>query len=197
MRIGILGPTADETSLKEAITFLFLDADVDQIVFLGDATFLDETTDRWVGELAGAGEPGFLDRAVEVALADGATAIEQLLSQDDLGALLAKVRKLPPPPARAIELLDDRVVLFVHDKSVLDEEDIANAHLIVHGAGARAELKKFGKRMFFTPGRAEGGEVGVLDAEDDGVSIAVFDLGGTPILRESLAAAQSKLHVVS
>jgi hypothetical protein len=39
--------------------------------------------------------------------------------------------------------------------------------------------------------------VGVLDADDEGVSIAVFDLGGTPIFRESLAAAQSKLHVVS
>jgi len=47
------------------------------------------------------------------------------------------VRRLPPPPARAIEMIDDRVVLLVHDKAVLDEEDIANAHLIVYGKRSR------------------------------------------------------------
>lgn len=197
MRIGILGPTEDEGALREAISFLFLDVDVEQIVFLGDATFLDETTGRWARELFGAGEPEFLARAVEVACTGSAEEIEALLARDDLGARLGRVRKLPPPPARAIELVDDRVVVFVHDKAVLDEEDIANAHLIVHGAGPRGELKRFGKRIFFAPGHADEGEVGVVEADDAGVSLAVFDLGGRPILREALAGAQSKLTVAS
>lgn len=197
MRIGILGPTRDETALREAVSFLFLDVDAEQIVFLGDADFLDDTTGRWARELAGAGEPDFLARAVEVACGGDAAAIDSLLSRDDLGARLGRVRKLPPPPARAIELVDDRVVLFVHDKGVLDEEDIANAHLIVHGAGPKWELKKFGKRIFFSPGHAEGGEVGVIESDDAGVSVAVFDLGGRPVLREALAAAQSKVTVAS
>lgn len=197
MRIGILGPARDENALREAVTFLFLDVDVEQIVFLGEGAFLDEATDRWAREIAGAGEPGFLDRAVEVACGTTPEAIEALLSQDDLGARLSRVRKLPPAPARAIELVDDRVVLFVHDKAVLDEDDIANAHLIVHAGSPRAELKKFGKRIFFSPGQADAGEVGVVEADEDGVSIAVFDLSGTPILREPLAVAQTKVTVTS
>lgn len=197
MRIGILGPSLDAAALREAITFLFLDADVGQIVFLGDSAFLDGTMSAWAEELAGAGEPDFLARAVEVACTGTAEALDALLGRDDLSARLGQVRKLPPPPARAIELVDDRVVLFVHDKGVLDEEDIANAHLIVHGASARAELKKFGKRVFFTPGPIEGGAVGVVESDEDGVSAALYEIGGRPILREPLLSAQSKVTVTS
>lgn len=195
MRIGFLGPCDDEALLREATSFLLGTADVDQVVYLGDAAFLERATDRWRLELGVATDEAFLVRALDAALSTSAEDIEQLLARDVLTARLAHVRKLPPPPARAVELVDDRVVLIVHDKAVLDEDDIANASLVVYGQSTEANLRRFGKRAFFTPGPLSARRVGVLETSDDGVFVTVHDLSGATVLREPLAAATTKLTV--
>jgi hypothetical protein len=195
MRIGFLGPCSDEALLREATTFLFTTVDVDQIVYLGDAGFLERATERWRSELGVGTDEAFLVRTLDAALSASAEEIEQLLADDRLTARLGQVRKLPPAPARAIELMEDRVVLIVHDKAVLDEEDIANANLIVYGQAAEASLRRFGKRAFFTPGPLAGRRVGIVEAMDDGVYAAIMDLTGASILREALTAATTKLTV--
>ncbi len=194
--MGFLGPSDDETLLRAAITFLLGTADVDQVVYLGDARFLEGATDRWTVELGLGTDEAFLVRTLDVALSDSAEAIEELLARDVLTSRLAQVRKLPPAPARAVELVDDRVVLIVHDKAVLDEEDIANASLIVYGQSTEASLRRFGKRAFFTPGPLKGNRVGIVEATDDGVFAVLCDLAtGATVLREPLAAATTKLTV--
>lgn len=195
MRIGLLGPGEDEALFREAAKLLLAESDVDQIVYLGDATFLEDATERWVRELDVATEDGFLRRALDVAMSGSAEDVDGLLARDSLTARLAQIRKLPPPPARAIELIDDRVVIFVHDKAVLDEEDIANAAIVVYGKAAEAGVRRFGKRLFVTPGPLEGRRVALIEDDDDGAYVSLLDLTGRAVLREAVMAGSTKMTV--
>lgn len=196
MRIGLLGPGRDEAVFREAVRYLLGAADVEQVVYLGEASFLEAATTRWARELDVATEDGFLRRALDVAMSGSPEDVEELLARDALTARLARIRKLPPPPARAIELIDDRVVVFVHDKSVLDEEDIANAALVVYGRSSEAGLRRFGKRLFLTPGPLEGRHVGLVeDDAEEGAVVSLVDLDGKAVAREALIAGSTKMTV--
>lgn len=200
-RIGLLGPAeGDERALREAVEFLMGDAGVDQAIYLGeDESAIDRVITAWAREIFG-GEPGedaFLERAVQLAIEGSPAQIEELLSAEQSLRRLSAIRKLPPSPARAVEMLADRIILAVHDKSVLDEEDIANAAVIVYGKGKEAEIRRFGTRYFLTPGPASAGRVAILDVEDDGnLSVAIFETSGIPVWREKLAKRTSKVNVV-
>ncbi len=201
MRIGLLGPAlGDDAALKEAVEFLLGDAGVDQAIYLGeDDGALERVITTFAREIFGT-EPttdAFLDRAVSLAGSGTPEEIEELLGAEASVRRLTAIRKLPPPPARAVEMVADRIFLAVHDKSVLDEEDIANAALIVYGNGKEAELRRFGPRYFVTPGPVAAGRVALLEVEDDGgVSIALFEVSGLPVMREKMARRTSKMHVV-
>ncbi|GAB5540693.1 MAG: hypothetical protein RLO52_16805 [Sandaracinaceae bacterium] len=196
MRIGLLGPSdGDAETLREAIEFLLDDMEVDQAVYLGlDEEVLDAVIRDWVG-----GDPSdeaFLTQAVEAAMGGTPEHIEALLEQRELVERLAKVRKLPEPPARAVEMLADRILLFVNDKSILDEEDIANANLVAYGRSSSAELRRFGPRYFLTPGPLSKEQVAVVELEPDGqVSLALFDISGVPVWRETMARRTSKVKL--
>ena len=195
MRIGLLGPTDDEEALREATSFLLGDAEAEQVIFLGDAAFLEGAIARWAVDLGLGGDTSFLDRALAAALSENTRALDEFLTADLYARRLLDVRRLPDSPARAVEFLDDRIVLFVRDKSVLDEEDIANANLIVYASASESQLHKFGRRAFFSPGPLSAGRVGVIESSEEGFSVAVYDVSGMPILRESLANAVTKVMV--
>lgn len=195
MRIGLLGPTDDEAAFREAVLFLLADAEADQVVYLGPGEIAERAIEAWSREMGADPERAFLDRVAVLARGGTPQELFALLEKDNEVARLAAVRKLPPPPARAVEMIDDRMVLFVHDKAILDEEDIANAHLIVYGKAGESDLRRFGRRAFFTPGPLAGGHVGVLEASEDGVTVALYDLAGVPIWREALAQAATKVTV--
>lgn len=196
VRLGIIGPASAEDQLREALAFLLGDAEVDQVIYLGDGDQAEAALARWAEELE-RGEPGFLARALELALEGDADEIEVFLAEQDHLARLAAVRRLPPSPARAIEMLDDRMVLFVHDKAILDEDDIANATLIAYGRSKEAKVNRFGKRVFITPGPLAGERVGLIESSSDGLVVSLFDLSGAPVHREVLAAQGTKLTVAS
>lgn len=195
MRIGLLGPGEDEALFRQAASFLLEEADVEQLVYLGDAAFLEAATSRWARELDVATEDAFLRRALDVAMSGSADEVDALLARDTLTGRLAQIRKLPPPPARAIELVDDRVVVFVHDKAVLDEEDIANAAVVVYGRAREAGVRRFGKRLFVTPGPLEGRRVALIEDDDDGAFVSLVDLDGKPVAREALTLGSTKMTV--
>jgi len=200
MRIGLLGPAdGDEQALREAVEFVLGDVEVDQAIYLGaDDDTIGRVIRAWAREIIGSDptEDVFLNRAVQLAVAGTPEEIEELLGAEASLRRLSTIRKLPPPPARAVEMLADRFILAVHDKSVLDEEDIANANLIIYGRSEEAQLKRFGPRYFLTPGPLRDGKVAVLDVEDDGqISIALFDTSGIPVWREKMARRTSKVNV--
>lgn len=199
MRIGFVGPAeGDEATLRVAAEFLVGAAEVDQLVYLGEDDAAERLVRTWAKEILGdvSGEDDFLERAAALARSGSAEAIERLLAADERVERLACIRTLPPPPARAIEMIEDRILLVVHDKGILDEEDIANANVIVYGKSTEPLLRRFGPRYFFTPGPLSGQRVGMLELEADGqVVVALFEPTGTPVWREPLQGRTAKVSV--
>lgn len=200
-RIGLLGPCLDDTVvLREGLELLLETLSVDQVLYLGVDDAAARVVKQWGEEImmGPADEATFLDRACALAQSGTADEIEELLAADRKVGRLSNVRTLPPAPARAIEMMADRIVVVVHDKAVLDEEDIANANLIVYGKSDEVLLKKFGHRYFFTPGPLTGRKLALLELDDDGaVSISVVHATGEVDFREVLQGPKTKMQVTS
>jgi len=95
-------------------------------------------------------------------------------------------------------MLEKWIVLAVHDKAILDEDDVANAHVIVYGKSSDADFKRFGPRSFLTPGPVSKGRVGRISLRaDGGLDVALLDLDGQHVLRESMAPTLAKMVVAS
>ena len=200
MRLGLVGPSEEDPSLlRKAARFLLDDREVEQAVYLGAESTLRSVVGAWASEImaGGASEERFLAQAVELALGAESRAIDRLLACDREVRKLNALRCLPPPPARAVELFEDKVILFVHDKAMLDQEDIANAFLIVYGRGKRSAVHRFGPRTFFTPCPLKAGRVAVIERErDNNLAIAQFDPEtGEAHGREVLPVRRSRLVV--
>ena len=191
-RIGFVGPTGDLDALRSALEFLLL-SDVVNAIYLGDASEVEEVVAAWAEDL---GAETFLSRAAELAVSGSANEIQDLLTADQAVQQLSRVRGLPPPPSRAIEMMEDRIILVVHNKDALDEEDIANANVIVSGAEPEAYLRRFGARYFFSPGPLSAGHVGFLERDDEGVVVAsVFTPRGEEVWREALVGRANRVSV--
>ncbi len=200
MRIGLVGPSeSDAGLLREAAEFLLGDCGVDEAVYLGSDDVVRRVVDEWAAEIMGgaAGEDAFLDAAARLAIRGDPQEIQRLLERDSEVRRLSALRRLPPPPTRAVEVVDDKVVLFVHDKALLDEEDIANAFLVVYGRSKHSALNRFGPRTFFTPGPLEAGRVALIERERDGsLALALFNPAtGEPAGRELLASGRGRFVV--
>ena len=197
MRIGLIGPAEDsQAELREAAEFLLGDAEVDQAIYLGEDETLRSMTIRWAHDLANGDERDFLSRAADIAIEGSADAIEAFLDADAQIRRISRLRTLPSAPARAVEMVGDRIVLVVHDKKILDEEDIANAAVIVYGQSKEALLKQFGPRYFFTPGPLSGGRVGMLELDEEArIVAATFEPSGAPVWRKVLHGRGSRLTV--
>jgi hypothetical protein len=195
MRIGLVGPGADAPSeLERALTMLLRDATVRHVLYLGDDDAVDPLVAQWAGR--GLDEDALLSQAASLAVNGSADEIAALLDADRAARRPLAVRKLPDPPSRAIEMLDRFIVLGVHDKAVLDEDDIASAHIIVYGKSDGPSLRRFGPRSFFTPGPVRSGHVGYLSVEQNGqCEVSIARLSGNVILRERLAAPSAKVVV--
>ena len=197
MRMGLIGPAFDANrELARALESLLGDPEIDRIVYLGTDGAIDAAdAARDQPRLA---EAEFLARAAELACSGSADALAALLSEERAKKRLNVVRKLPAAPARAVEMMDKWMVLAVHDKAVLDEDDIANAHIIVYGRADEAGLKRFGPRCFFTPGPLSAQRVGCLELMPEGhIEVRLLDLDGNPVFRETLHGAGAKLVVSS
>ena len=194
-RLGWIGPTRDAALLRRAADFL-LSLGVDQVVYLGNGTTLTRIVDEWVRELGGDGR-GFLERVVGVAQDGTPDQIAELLESDRAIRTLVKLRTLPPVPSRAVEMLNGRIVLAVHDKKVLDEDDIANASVIVYGRSKEWLFKRFGPRYFLTPGPLEAGRVAVLEDDGEGhLNLIAYELAsGEAVERETLQGASTRMTV--
>lgn len=196
MRIGFVGPASGDTdTLARAIELLLADPAVEQVIYLGDDGAADAVMASWSERSMGPEE--FLDRAAHLAAHGSPERILQLLDEERAAARLAAVRRLPAHPARAIEMMDKWIVLAVHDKAVLDEEDIANAQIIVYGRSEAPDLKQFGPRAFFTPGPLANGTVGRLDVDGSAMHIRVLSLDGDVRDTKTLQTTTAKLVVSS
>jgi hypothetical protein len=197
MRIGLIGPAGQaRAKLERAIDLLIGDRAMHQVIYLGN----DDAAGQIVieRERAGLAQDAFLARGARLACGGSADEIAQLLAEQHETSRLGLVRRLPEPPARAIEMMDKWIVLAVHDKAVLDEDDISNAHVIVYGRAEEPGFNRFGPRCFFTPGPLARDRIGCLELMPHGhVEVRLLTLAGEVQWSEPLYAGGAKLVVTS
>lgn len=195
MRLGFIGPAGSDTSaLERAASLLIVDFEVDQVVYLGEDDALAEFV---AAHESGTDEPSVEHRVARVAATGSATDIGELLRRLRGLRYLEKLRVAPRAPARAVEMLDDRIVLIVRSKSTIGEEDVVNSNVVVYGDAQELMFKRFGPRCFFSPGPLARGHVGLLDerSESGGVALQALDLSGEVWWTEPIQGRGAKILV--
>jgi hypothetical protein len=195
MRFGFIGPAGTDTAaLEQAARLLIVDYEVDQLIYLGE----DEALNAFVAAHECDDDGDRVEqRVAQVAATGSPTDIEDVLRRLRGARYLEKLRVAPRPPTRAMEMLDDRIVLIVRDKATLEEEDVVNSNIVVYGDGGELMFKRFGPRCFFCPGPLAGGHVGLLDDQSEvgGVVLKALDVDGEVWWTEPIQGRGAKVMV--
>lgn len=196
MRLGLLGPAGtDVGALGRAAEFLLNSARVHRAIYLGNDGALDRAVAAWARKLVGddPSDDGAWKRAAEIALKGTAEQLDKFVSTERARLRLKSLEALPEEVSRTIEMVGDRVAVLIHDKAMLDEEDILAANLLFFGKSEGPLIRKIGARWFVTPGPigCEGGGIAVLDDEKDDITITIFDSTGKPTQQEALAVQRA------
>jgi hypothetical protein len=183
MRLGILGPANDDLiGLARAAQFLLDEAHAEKVIYLSDDGAMERVVVSWARELVGSnpsGEALFKRAAARCAHASPAE-IDHFVEGERARLRLGIFYSLPSGQSRTVEILDGRVVLFVYDKAMLDEEDIAAAQILVFGKAQAPLIKRVGARVFITPGPigSQHGGAALLDDGAEGVRVEIVGPGG-------------------
>jgi hypothetical protein len=195
MRLGFIGPAeADAAALEQAAKLLICDFEVDTLIYLGEDDALREFVAAHESEDSG----DTIERRVAEVAATGSTDdIEDVLRKLRGTRYLGTLRVAPPSPRRAMEMLDDRIVLIVRNKSTVGEEDVINSNVVIYGDAKELIFKRFGPRCFFSPGPLEAGHVGLLDdrSETGGVVLTAIELNGEVTWSKPIQGRGAKVMV--
>jgi hypothetical protein len=194
MRLGLLGPAEDVVALGRAAEFLITGAKVNRAVYLGTDSALDRAVSTWARKLVGddPSDEAAWRRAAEVAIKGKPEDIDRFVDIERKRLRLKTLESLPQG-GRTIEMVGDRVAVLIHDKALLDEEDILAANLLVYGKSDNPLVKKIGTRWFVTPGviGCQGGGIGVLDDEGDEIIATIYDGNGNITTTEPLSVQRA------
>ncbi len=200
MRIGLLGPSdGDLVALAKASSTAVDRLGAQQVIYLGADGALDRVVAAWA---EGLGVDLPIDQRPEEvrALLDAdLPTLRSALDHEHARRRFGVFRALGGPGLRALEILNDRVVVMVDDKSVLDEEDLLPATVIVFGRGD-ATIRRVGTRVFIAPGHPTRGNEGIclLDEGEGnvGISVTLHDVGGATKQKDFIETSRSaKLKV--
>jgi hypothetical protein len=201
VRLGLLGPSGGELEeLARSAEFLLNGARVTRAIYLGEDDALEETVSLWAESLVGPdpSDEGLWTRALPI-IAEGTPAqIDAFLRRERARLRLKSLERLPQDDLRSVEMFGDRVAVLIHDKALLDEEDIFSAALLIYGKSDGPLVKKIGQRWFLTPGPigCAGGGAMVVDDSNDEVVATVYDSAGRASRSEALTVIRTaKLNV--
>jgi len=190
MRLGLLGPAGrDVVALGRAAEFLLNTARVHRAIYLGNEGALDRAVAAWAKKLVGSdpSDDGAWARAARVAEAGSAVEIDKFV-QTERARLRLKSLEALPETGRTIEMIGGRVAILIHDKSMLDEEDLVAATLLFFGKSDAPLVHRIGPRWFVTPGPIglAGSGMAVVDDDREGVQVTLYDATGVVVRRELL-----------
>ncbi|MGB5703316.1 MAG: hypothetical protein WBM48_10925 [Polyangiales bacterium] len=195
MRFGFIGPAGTDTAaLERAAKLLIVDYEVDQVIYLGE----DDALREFIAAHESQDDRGTFEQQVAQVAATGSPSdIEDVLLRLRGARYLEKLRVAPRPPTRAMEMLDDRIVLIVRNKGTIGEEDVVNSNVVIYGDAGELMFKRFGPRCFFSPGPLEGGHVGLLDDQSEAASVVLkaIDIGGEVSWTEPIQGRGAKVMV--
>lgn len=181
VRIALIGPAGGNAAAFARMAEVVLnDAKAERAVYLGADDALDEALAAWTRELVGqdASDEGAWERALTAATRPDVGAIDAFVQAERARRRLKRVEALPVDGQRAVEVLAGRLVLLVHDRSVLDEDDVYSASLLVFGRSDAPIVRQIGPRWFLSPGPIEeaGGGAMVLDDANGEIQASFYDL---------------------
>jgi len=166
-------------------------ARVHRAIYLGNDGALDRAVAAWARKLVGddPSDEAAWRRAADVAVSGTSEQIDKFVQTERARLRLKSLEALPEEISRTIEMVGDRVAVLIHDKALLDEEDILAANLLFFGKSDAPLVRKIGARWFVTPGPigCEGGGIAVLDDEGDEIMITIYDSAGKTSQREALS----------
>ncbi|MRG91761.1 hypothetical protein [Polyangium spumosum] len=197
MRLGILGPAnRDLPALGRAARLLLDEVEVDKLIYLSDDGALDLVAKAWGYRLVDAnpGEDFTFARAALRCARATPEEIDAFVAAERTRLGLRALTSIPSRQLRSIELLDGRVAVFVYDKGILDQDDIAAASLLVYGRSQEPTMKRIGSRMFLSPGPigAPGGGMGVLEeVPSGGVRVEIRNTSGAVTAEDVLGGGPS------
>jgi len=192
MRLGILGPAkGDLPALARAASRLLDEVGVEKILYLATDGALDKVAWAWARSVVGANpsQDQLFARAAAKCGSGSPEAIDAFVKAERTRARMRVLTSLPDGNRRTVELFEGRVAVFVYDKALLDEEDIAAASLLVFGRSPEPQVKRIGSRMFVSPGpiTAPSGGLGVLeDMESGNVRVEIRNASGAVTAEELL-----------
>jgi len=185
MKLGILGPSeGDVSALARAAELLLHKNNVDRVVYLGTDRALDQLVLELARKVVGGDDPSddaAWTRAAELALVGTPKEIDQFLALERKRRRLASLESLPGPKKRAMEMLGDRVAVFLYDKAELDEDDIVAAHVFIYGKSTEPVEKRVGSRWFLSPGPKG---IAILDDSKDELTFSRLNPAGATIHHE-------------
>ncbi|HEY8073251.1 MAG TPA: hypothetical protein VIF62_04060 [Labilithrix sp.] len=196
MRLGLLGPSGgDVGALGRAAEFLLNGARVHRAIYLGNDGALDRAVAAWARKLVGddPSDDGAWRRAAEVALKGTPEQIDKYVASERARQRLKSLEALSEQVSRTIEMIGDRVAVLIHDKALLDEEDILAANLLFYGKSDGPLVKKIGARWFVTPGPigSAGGGLAVLEDDGPDILVKIYDSTGKPGIEEALTQTRA------
>lgn len=187
-------------ALGRAAELLLNGVRVHRAIYLGNDGALDRAVAAWARKLVGddPSDESAWRRAAEVACNGNFDKIDKFVAVERARMRLKSLEALPETALRTIEMISDRVAVLVHDKALLDEEDILAANILCFGKSEGPLVKKIGTRWFVSPGPigCAGGGVAALDDEQDEVVVTIYDAAGKATHREVLSVSRTaKLRV--
>lgn len=193
MRLALLGPAGPRTkALETAARFVLEQLRVDRAVYLGVDGALDEVIAAWAKELVGDDptEVAVWERALAACAQAEPEAIDEYITAEQERRALRTFESLPDGGTRAVEMLGGALAVMIHDKALLDEEDMLPARLLLFGKSPQAVVKQVGQRWFLSPGSFEEGGLMTLDddgdGDGDGVTLTIYDANLSPVRNELL-----------
>ena len=204
MRLGFLGPILSSSSaatsgngsthpsspLETASSLLLGKHRVGRAIYLGADDALEHMVEAWARRLVGDDptDDAAWRRAAQLAANGVPEDIDAFVKGERMRLRLRSLESLPHRILRTMEMVGDRIAVLIHDKELLDEEDIFAASLLIYGKSDVPLVRKIGGRFFITPGvLGPRGGICVLDDTGDELSIAVYNIEGEAVLHERLA----------
>jgi hypothetical protein len=197
MRFGVLGPAnGDLAALEEGANLLLFEYLAEEVIYLGADDALDRLVLAWVQRLVGEdpSQDGIWGRAAEKCRAGRPDEIDRFVDAERRRERLKALKCLPAATSRTVEIFEGRVALFLHDKALLDEEDILPATLLVFGKSREPLVRQVGARTFVSPGEMMRGKSGVIlfsDEPSGDINVSLFEPGGSLLETHLIAATRT------
>lgn len=196
MRLAVIGPGEGEpAALRTRLELALKELASDRVVYLGVDSEMTQVVEAWAREIVD-GDPSddaVWARAVRSCCFASAYEIDGFIRAERARSQLRKVSLLPHAEARTVEIFDSAVAILIHDKGLLDEEDMLPATLLIFGKSPKPLMHQVGSRTFISPGPAnhpEGGLV-VLEEREEGV-IATIHGGSRQQRHRALVAPRAR-----